>query len=231
MTTTGGVITVAPPALPHLPGRPTRPAMQARHLLAAAVASAVALALPTVALAAEAADGEISAIPKFTQAFIPALFTLIVFGVLVAVLGKQAWGPISKGLEDRENKIRRDIEEAERARMDAEAKQKEYEQRLATAEGRVRELMAQAQTDAENLQTRIKSDAEADAAERLDRAAREIEGNKDLAVTEVRAEAAALATLVAEKILKREINRDDQDRLVEESLQQVDTMNAQPAGA
>jgi hypothetical protein len=84
-----------------------------------------------------------------------ALTTLIVFLLLVAVLGKFAWGPISKGLQDREDKIRRDIEEAEAARARAEASLKEYQAQLATAEARVREMLAKANTDAEQIAASI----------------------------------------------------------------------------
>src|SRR5215212_1419844 len=88
---------------------------------------------------------------------ITALVTLIVFGVLVAVLSKTAWGPIAKGLQDREDKIRRDIEEAEAARARSEATLKEYQQQLATAEARVRELLSKATVDAEQIATSIRT--------------------------------------------------------------------------
>ena len=189
----------------------------------------VAFALADVAAAAEGAEAEPSIVPSFATSVIPAVVTLIVFAGLVAILGKYAWGPISKGLEDRENKIRRDIEQAEQARLRAEQRQAEYERRLAESEAKVREMMAQAQRDAESLQTRIKTDAEADAQTRLEKAARDIEANKDAAVGEIRSETAALATAIAEKILGRAINEDDQRKLIDDSLDQVDRL--QPAGA
>ena len=152
------------------------------------------------------------------------LIVLIVFAALVAVLGKYAWGPISKSLEAREGKIRDDIEAAERARAQAENSQREYKDQMAGAEQRVRDLMAQAQADGQQLATRIKMQAQEEAEEIKERAMRDIEQSRREAVEQVRTEAATLATAVAEKILRREVNHDDQQRLIDESLSEFATV-------
>ena len=152
------------------------------------------------------------------------LITLVIFAALVAVLGKYAWGPISKSLETREQKIRDDIEAAERARSQADASRREYEQQMGGAEQRVRDLMAQAQADGQQLATRIKMQAQEEAEEIKERAMRDIEQSRREAVEQVRTEAATLATAVAEKILRREVNHDDQQRLIDESLSEFATV-------
>lgn len=157
---------------------------------------------------------------------ITAVVTLIVFLLLVAVLGKFAWGPISKGLQEREDKIRRDIEEAEAARARAEASLKEYQAQLATAEARVREMLAKANTDAEQISGTIRARAQQEAQETKDNATREIDNARRAAVRQVHEEAAVLATRVAEKILRRNLNPDDQRDLVAASLDQVETIRA-----
>ena len=155
--------------------------------------------------------------PNF-QTITTSVVTLVIFAGLLAVLGKYAWGPIQGGLIARETKIRQDIEAAERARAQADAARRQYEQQLETAEQRVRDLMAQAQADGQQLATRIKMQAQEESEEIKERAMREIEQSRRDAVDQIRSEAAMLATAVAEKILRREVNRDDQRRLVEESL-------------
>ena len=188
-------------------------------------------AVPAIAFAAESAGGhgasdsghgQTEVVPTFGQAFVPALFTLLIFAGLVALLGKFAWGPIVDGLQKREDKIRADVEGAERARLEAEKARKDYQAEMAGAEQRVRDLMAQAQADGQRLATRIKMDAQNDAEEIKERAKAEIEQTRRDAVEDVRREAAELATAVAEKILRREINAQDQQALVDSSLDELE---------
>jgi F-type H+-transporting ATPase subunit b len=155
---------------------------------------------------------------------ITAITTLIVFLGLVVILGKFAWGPISKGLQDREDKIRRDIEEAEAARARAEASQREYQQQLATAEAKVRELMTKANADAEQIATNTRVRAEQEAQQIKETATRDIDTARKAAVRQVHEEAAVLSTRIAEKILRRNLNPDDQRDLVASSLDQVETI-------
>lgn len=160
------------------------------------------------------------------EALITALTTLIVFVALVAILGKAAWGPIAKGLQDREDKIRRDIEEAESARARAEATMKEYQAQLATAESKVREMMVKANADAEQIATNVRARAQREAQEAKENATREIDAARRDAVRQVHEQAAVLATGVASKILKRNLNADDQRDLVASSLDQLETIKA-----
>ncbi|MEM6561217.1 MAG: F0F1 ATP synthase subunit B [Planctomycetota bacterium] len=185
------------------------------------IAAATVLAVPSLVLAADDPAAQITDIPS---KIIPALFTLIVFAVVVAVLGKFAFGPIAKGLQEREDKIRGDIAAAEEARAAAEAKQAEYAEQLASAEARVRELMAEAQKNADNVVAKAKTEAQNEADAIKDRTNRELEDSRVAAVASVREEAATLATMVAEKILRREINTEDQQRLVQESLTALDQL-------
>ena len=162
-----------------------------------------------------------------TKEIATSVITLVIFLALVAVLGKLAWGPIVKGLEGREQKIRDDIEAAEKARAQAQAAQREYADQMSGAEQRVRDLMAQAQADGQQLATRIKMQAQEEAEEIKERAMRDIEQSRREAVEQVRTEAATLATAVAEKILRREVNKDDQQRLIDESLSEFQAVGAE----
>ena len=153
-----------------------------------------------------------------------AITTLIVFLVLVAVLGKFAWGPIATGLKAREDKIRQDIAEAEAARARSEATLREYQAQLATAEQKVRDLLAKANADAEQIATGIRMRAQQDAEETKEKATREIDAARRDAVRQVHEQAAVLATSVAEKILRRNLNPDDQRDLVAASLDQLQTV-------
>ena len=195
----------------------------------AAVLFAAAVLLPAAsALAAEVVEegahgeGEVGLFdaPGFAT-IATSLISILIFLGLLAVLGKFAWGPIVKSLEDRENRIRGDIEAAERERAKAEKSRADYERRMADAETRVRDLLAQAQADGQQLATRIRMQAQEEAEEIKERATREIEQSRREAVESVRSEAANLAVLVAEKILRREVTAQDQKRLVDASLDEM----------
>jgi F-type H+-transporting ATPase subunit b len=197
----------------------------------ASVACAAMLVFASVAMGAEpagehgAGHAEPQLIGGLSAGVIPALTTLVVFVVLLIVLSKFAWGPIASGLKAREDKIRRDIEEAEAARKRAEAALAQYNQQLATAEEQVREILAKAAADAERIGTSMRMKAQQEAEEIKEKAQRDIETARAQAVREFHAEAATLATAVAEKILRRNLNVEDQRALVNSSLEQLQSLN------
>lgn len=169
-------------------------------------------------------EGQPSLVKAPNEALITAITTVIVFALLVVLLGKSAWGPIIKGLESRENKIRKDIEEAERARQAAEATLRDYNAKLAQVQSEVQATLAQASQQAERLAANIKAQAQKEAEDTKNRAVKDIEAARDQAVADVHAHAADLATTVASKILRRNLNPQDQQDLVNESLQQLQSV-------
>lgn len=185
----------------------------------------ILLALPAVTLAAEGGHAAEKAglPPTVNQGLMTAILTLVIFVVLLAILSKAAWGPIAKGLAEREAKIRRDIEEAEAARRAALAQQAEYQAQLAKAGDEVRAILEKAQADAQAAATRIKMQAQQEAEEAKERAMRDIEASRAAALAEIRSQAAELSTAIAEKILRRNLNVDDQRELVNTALNQLNT--------
>lgn len=190
------------------------------------------LAMTTAAFAADppapaghdgpaAATEKPSLLPTPKAAIIPAVTTLVVFSLLLALLGKFAWGPIAAGLAAREEKIRREIADAEEARTKAESTLRQYSQQLAQAEQQVRDLLARAQQDGERLATNIRMQAQQEAEDAKTKATRDIDAARKAAVAELHAHAAELSTSIAEKILRRNLNAADQQDLVARSLDQL----------
>lgn len=170
----------------------------------------------------EAGDhGKPSLFAKPAAGIIPAVTTLVVFVCLMLVLGKFAWGPIASGLKAREDKIRNDINEAEAARVKAEATLKEYSAKLAAAEDRIREMLGNATVEGEKLATSIRMKGQAEAEEIKERANKDIEAARDAALREIYERTADLATSVAERIIRRNLNPADQQDLVRQSLEQL----------
>jgi len=186
------------------------------------------LTLVAPALGAEPAPGDEATSPLYppAQGIITGTVTIVIFVILVAVLGKYAWGPILAGLRAREEKIRKDIAEAEATRARAEATLREYNQQLASAEQKVREMLNKAAIDAENIANQIRAHAQRDAEEMKERALKDIEAAREQALSEIYAQTADLATRVAEKILRRNLNADDQRDLVNQSLQELQAVGA-----
>ena len=113
------------------------------------------------------------------------LFSFIIFGVLLAVLYKFAWGPIVEGLELREKKMADDIEGARTANEKAQAQLAEYEAKIAGAESEAAALIAEAKNDALAAKDKIMADASEEAQRTKDRALADIEAAKNAAVRDL----------------------------------------------
>ena len=154
-----------------------------------------------------------------------AVWIIIIFSVLLVILYKTAWKNVIAGLKAREDRIRNDIADAESARAKSEASLKEYNTQLATAEQKVRDLLQAATVEAERISTQIKTQAQVEVEAARDRAAKDIETAKRQAIQDIYVQAATLSTSLAEKILRRNLNADDQRDLVSRSLEQLQGVN------
>jgi len=169
---------------------------------------------------AVAAEGE--AASPMAGTLWQSLAAIVAFLLLFAVLYKYAWGPILSGLQAREEKIRNDLSEAERANAEAKKTLEEYKQKLAEAETEARRVLDQAREDGEQLRQRLRSETEDILVQQRQQASDEIRLAKHQAVEDLYAQAANLATAVAGKILQREIGEQDTQRLVDESLNELE---------
>ena len=155
----------------------------------------------------------------------PVIATIAVFVCLLIVLRFTAWKPIMAALKSREQAIRDSIEAAERARAEADRTTQELQAKMEEVQRQANQQLVQAKADAQKMAETIRVQAEAESAALKDRTIREINSAKQQALTEINAHAATLGTTVARKILKREVNTDDQQRLVDESLAELAKKN------
>jgi F-type H+-transporting ATPase subunit b len=154
-----------------------------------------------------------------------AIWILLIFMALVLILKKYAWGNVLAGLTAREMRIRQAIADADAARTKGEETLKEYNKQLASAQAQVRELLNSAAIEAEKIAAGIRMHAQQDAEEYKERAMKEIESGKRQALSEIYEQTAVLATSVAEKILRRNLNADDQRDLVQRSLEELQAVH------
>lgn len=174
----------------------------------------------------EEKPGELMSDPTSAETWSSALWTIIIFVVMLIILYPTAWKSVLAGLRAREERIRKDIADAEAASARAGKVLEEYNAKLATAEGQIREMLAKATKDAERLATDIRSKAQLENEEAKTRATREIEAAKKQALSEIYASAAEISTSIASKILRRSINADDQRDLVSRSLEELQTVKS-----
>jgi len=187
--------------------------------------SQTAIATKVEAPAAEGKKEEesVNPLPDPTNAdtYWSAAWVVIIFVIMLIILYRTAWKSVLAGLKAREQRIRQDIADAEAARRKAEETLKEYSAQLATAEGKIRDMMTKASADAEKIGTTLRMQAQQDAEEIKERSTREIDAARKAALNDIYAQAAELSTNIASKILRRNLNADDQRNLVQESLQQL----------
>jgi F-type H+-transporting ATPase subunit b len=189
------------------------------HLRTFASATLALLASPLAA--AEAGHGEGGGVTPFAGDVGNAIWTLLIFGLVVFVLGKFAWKPILGGLAAREKFIRDSLEEARRDRAEAEAKLKQYVDQLNHARSEATAIVEEARRDADEVKRRIQTEAQAESQRTVERARREIGLAKEAAVQELFQLSAKLTTEVAGRILRREISPADHEDLVRRSIDRL----------
>ena len=157
---------------------------------------------------------------------VPFVAALVIFGVTFFILAKLVWPKILGGLDDRANKIRSEVFAAEELRKAAAEEKKQFDRALSDARAESARIIEQTKADQTRLAADLRAKAEVELNAMRDEAKATIEAAKRAALTEIYAETASLATAVAAKILNREINTDDQRRLVEESVGQFASMRS-----
>jgi F-type H+-transporting ATPase subunit b len=154
-----------------------------------------------------------------------AIATFVVFILLLVILTKFAWGPISRALDQREETISRQIEEARLAAEKATHQLKEYEARLAAATDEARQIVAQSRKDAETAKEKIMVEARELASKERERAVAEITSAKNQALAEIAQKSVDTAVTLAGKIIRREVKPQDHEALIGDALGQFSKLN------
>ena len=158
----------------------------------------------------------------------PGLFiwTIITFLLLFFVLAKYAWKPLIKMLDDREGMIRSSLDDAEKAKLELERLNKESEAITAKARSEAQAILAESKTVAEKVKEDTIARAKEQAIKISDDAQKQIQVEKDKAITDIKQEVVNLTLLVAEKLINKNLNDADNKSLIEESLKKVKSYEA-----
>ena len=155
-----------------------------------------------------------------------AIWNLVIFLLLLALLGKFVWPVIRDGLKAREHKLRSDLAAAENQRAEADRMIADHEARLAEARKEAQAIVAESRTAAQKAGAAERQKAEAELASLKESATRDIASAKEQALSEIYAQAAEMSTAIAGKILHREITPADQQQLIDQSLDQFKAKSA-----
>ena len=155
-----------------------------------------------------------------------AIWTLVIFLIVVLVLGKFAWGPVLSLLQEREQFIHKSLSDAKRDREEAEARLKEYSAQLQAARVEAAGILEDARRDGERLREELRARARAESETMIQNAQRQIQLETSRAMQQIRHEAVDLSVMIASKLIGRNLTKEDNERLIDEAVGQIDRPNA-----
>jgi F-type H+-transporting ATPase subunit b len=150
------------------------------------------------------------------------IWTLVLFLFTMWVLSKVAFPKIQEALDKRANAISESIEAAERQRKESDELLAEYRSRLAEAREQADDIMARARKSAETAEAEAAAAGREKREELVEAAKRDIEAETRRSLDQIRQEVADLTVLATERVTRKSLNPEDQKRLVEEALAEVD---------
>ena len=159
----------------------------------------------------------------------PGLFiwTIAVFLTLLLLLKRFAWGPLLAALEQRRAGIRKSLDDADQARKDLEQVQQESETIVRKARAEAETIVSTARADGAKLRDELRRQAQEEAQSILQNAERRIEQERDRALAQIRREAVDVSLMIASKLIRRNLTKEDNDALIDDALEQVEPRRVQ----
>ena len=150
------------------------------------------------------------------------IWTIVCFLIALFVLKRFAFGPIQKAIDDRRERIRLSIEEADRAREEAKNLLEEHRKLVGRAKSDAEDILAEARKQSDAQRERVREETEADRQRRLDETKRQIDAETQRALEQIRAEVADLTLVATAKVTGKVLDRDDHRKLIEDAIGDLD---------
>jgi F-type H+-transporting ATPase subunit b len=150
------------------------------------------------------------------------VWTLVTFAVVFYALRRFAFGRVQQLIDERRERIRAAIEEADRARAEARELLEKHRQLIAQAKGESAEILADARKVAESQVERVREEAEADRQRRLEETRRQIEAETKRSIDQIRSEVADLTLAATARVTGKVLDAEDQRRLIDEAIAELD---------
>jgi F-type H+-transporting ATPase subunit b len=154
----------------------------------------------------------------------PGLFiwTILTFLVLLGLLAKFAWKPLLTALESRSEAIKKSLEEADRAKQEMSRLNTESAKIIEEARVEAASILTKTRSDAERLREELRSKAKEEADTIVRNAQQQIQLQTRQALQDIRHEVADISVKIASKLLERNLAKADNDRLIDETLKQIE---------
>ena len=153
------------------------------------------------------------------------IWTWIAFILVLIVLGKYTWKIIIKGLNARAEKIKDDLKEAEKIRETAKKSLAAYREQIDNAKSEANSIIENARVEAGRVRETIIREAREEAEANKNKTMLEIDREKEEVTNDMRKQAVDIAVVMAEKILKRNITKEDNQALIDEFINNVEKEN------
>src|SRR5437764_6207668 len=150
------------------------------------------------------------------------IWPIVCFLIPLSRLQRWALGPIQRMIDERRERIRRSLEEAEEARAEARQILEEHRKLIGQARGDAEQILAEARRVADAQRERVKQETEADRQRRLEETRRQIEAETQRALGQIRAEVAELTLVAASKVTGKVLDDSDHRRLIDEAISELD---------
>jgi len=151
------------------------------------------------------------------------IWTIITFLLLLVAFIYLAWRPLKATLQAREDSIRQSLDEARQAREELQRLRAESAQMLAAARAEADTILSRTREDANRFRDEMKKKAQGEAAGIVKNAERRIEMETTRAIQQIRAEAVEFSVAIASKILQRNVSKEDNERLIEDTFRQIES--------
>jgi F-type H+-transporting ATPase subunit b len=150
------------------------------------------------------------------------IWTIVCFGIAFFVLKRWAFGPIQKMIDERRERIRQSLAEADNAREEARQLLEEHRRLIGQARAEAEEIRQEVRRDADLLRDRAREEIELDRQRRLEETRRQIEAETARSLAQIRQEIAELTLLAATKVTGKALDSADQRRLIDEAISSLD---------
>jgi F-type H+-transporting ATPase subunit b len=150
------------------------------------------------------------------------VWTLVCFAITFFVLRRYAFGPVQRIIDERRQRIRQSIEEADKARDEARSLLEEHRALMREARGEAEGILAEARRVADAQKERLRDELESDRQRRLEETTKQIEAETRRALEQIRAEVAELALVATSKVTGKVLTDEDHRRLIEQAVGELD---------
>ncbi len=150
------------------------------------------------------------------------IWTIVCFLIALFVLKRYAFGPVQTMIDKRRDQIAQSIAEADAARTEARELLEQHRALIGQAKSESAEILADARKVGDAQLARVKDEAEADRARRLEDTRKQIEAETSRALDQIRTEVADLTVAATQRVVGKVLDTADQRRLIDEAIADLD---------